>query len=301
MGRHRRVPQAPEPVIDDAGLDAGHRLRGSHRKRRGVPVRTGVLGASAAMAMGAVAVASGLVPGPGGLSGGGHYSDRVEAGGPTDLESQGAPSSLAPSRSDSAGPSDRRSDGSGSPSASPSTDRADRSSSPGSSRPSASTRADGAGEKKSASPSRPGNGAGTGSGSPDDGATASASTESAAEAAVLKLVNNERAQAGCRPVTNDAQLADLAGDFSQDMAERGFFSHTSPDGESPWDRARQAGVDNMGGENIARGQADAEAVMDSWMNSPGHKANILNCEYRTLGVGAHFAAGGPWWTQNFGF
>ncbi|MEK8172713.1 CAP domain-containing protein [Streptomyces sp. M19] len=58
---------------------------------------------------------------------------------------------------------------------------------------------------------------------------------------------------------------------------------------------------DLGGENIARGQATAQAVMDSWMNSPGHRANILNCEYRTLGVGAHFAPDGPWWTQDFGF
>ncbi|HZG04932.1 MAG TPA: CAP domain-containing protein, partial [Streptomyces sp.] len=45
----------------------------------------------------------------------------------------------------------------------------------------------------------------------------------------------------------------------------------------------------------------AQSVMDAWMDSPGHRANILNCDYRTLGVGAHFAEGGPWWTQNFGF
>lgn len=60
-------------------------------------------------------------------------------------------------------------------------------------------------------------------------------------------------------------------------------------------------MDGLGGENIARGQADAQAVMDAWMNSDGHRANILNCDYKTLGVGVHFGSGGPWWTQDFGF
>ncbi|WP_461030922.1 CAP domain-containing protein, partial [Streptomyces sparsus] len=121
------------------------------------------------------------------------------------------------------------------------------------------------------------------------------------EAQILALVNAERAKAGCQPVKADRKLDELAADFSRDMAVRGFFSHTSPDGESPWDRADAAGVTNLGGENIARGQADAEAVMEAWMQSPGHRANILNCDYKTMGVGAHFEPGGPWWTQNFGF
>ncbi|MFD0328838.1 CAP domain-containing protein [Streptacidiphilus monticola] len=58
---------------------------------------------------------------------------------------------------------------------------------------------------------------------------------------------------------------------------------------------------NLGGENIARGQQTPAAVMDAWMHSPGHRANILNCSYHSLGVGAYFAPGGPWWTQDFGF
>ncbi|MFG2713810.1 CAP domain-containing protein [Streptomyces goshikiensis] len=124
---------------------------------------------------------------------------------------------------------------------------------------------------------------------------------SAEEAAVLTLVNQERAQAGCGPVRANPPLATLAAAFSKDMAVRGFFDHTDPDGNTPWVRAQNAGIGGLGGENIARGQGDAEAVMKAWMNSPGHKANILNCEFRTLGVGAYFADGGPWWTQDFGF
>ncbi|MER5935352.1 CAP domain-containing protein [Streptomyces sp. NPDC002054] len=124
---------------------------------------------------------------------------------------------------------------------------------------------------------------------------------SAEEAAVLNMVNVERAAAGCGPVRANPPLAAMAGAFSKDMAVRKFFGHTDPDGKSPWDRAAAAGLSGLGGENIARGQGDATAVMKVWMGSPGHKANILNCEFRTLGVGMYDAAGGPWWTQNFGF
>ncbi|MGW4686862.1 CAP domain-containing protein [Streptomyces sp. NPDC004244] len=129
---------------------------------------------------------------------------------------------------------------------------------------------------------------------PEDG-------HSAEEAAVVTLVNQARAQAGCGPVRANPPLAALAAAFSKDMAVRGFFDHTDPDGNTPWDRATNAGISGLGGENIARGQGDAQAAMNAWMNSPGHKANILNCEFRTLGVGVHVAAGGPWWTQDFGY
>ncbi|MEV7173004.1 CAP domain-containing protein [Streptomyces sp. NPDC093224] len=124
---------------------------------------------------------------------------------------------------------------------------------------------------------------------------------SAEEDAVVTLVNQARAQAGCGPVRANPPLASLAGAFSKDMATRGFFGHDDPDGNTPWDRAAKAGIGGLGGENIARGQGDADAVMKAWMNSPGHKANILNCEFRTLGVGVYAADGGPWWTQDFGF
>ncbi|NYV76501.1 CAP domain-containing protein, partial [Streptomyces sp. UH6] len=127
------------------------------------------------------------------------------------------------------------------------------------------------------------------------------SREDAARAAVLQLVNQERSSAGCSKVKSDDGLTELADDFSRAMADEGFFDHTDPSGATPWDRAAAAGVDNLGGENIARGQADAAAVMDAWMQSDGHRANILNCDFKTLGVGVHFASGGPWWTQDFGY
>ncbi|NYS18340.1 CAP domain-containing protein [Streptomyces sp. SJ1-7] len=114
-------------------------------------------------------------------------------------------------------------------------------------------------------------------------------------------MNQERAKVGCSPLTTSTALTSLAQNFSEDMAARGFFDHTDPDGDTPWDRAAQAGVQGLAAENIARGQADARAVMDGWMNSDGHRANILNCDYKTIGIGIHEGSGGPWWVQNFGF
>ncbi|EPJ41886.1 hypothetical protein STAFG_1065 [Streptomyces afghaniensis 772] len=136
---------------------------------------------------------------------------------------------------------------------------------------------------------------------PKPSAPAALSEESAAAAQVLKLVNEERAKVGCSAVAANSALTELAQDYSEDMAARGFFDHTDPDGRTPWDRAEKAGISNLGGENIARGQADAAAVMDAWMNSPGHRANILNCDFKTLGVGVELGSGGPWWTQDFGY
>ncbi|WP_101254912.1 CAP domain-containing protein [Streptomyces barkulensis] len=118
---------------------------------------------------------------------------------------------------------------------------------------------------------------------------------------VLALVNRERAAAGCRPVTADARLARAAEDYSDTMAASGVLSHTGPDGSTMAGRVEAAGYawSNLG-ENIAQGQPDAASVMKAWMNSPGHRANILNCAFEELGVGVHFGDGGPWWTQNFG-
>ncbi|WP_033217174.1 sigma-70 family RNA polymerase sigma factor [Kitasatospora phosalacinea] len=132
---------------------------------------------------------------------------------------------------------------------------------------------------------------------------ASAAAKRSADQAqqVLELVNAERAKAGCGPVTADAKLATAALRHSEDMAARNFFDHTNPDGAGPQQRIDAVGYAWSGwGENIARGQKDAAAVMDSWMNSPGHRANILNCKFTELGVGVHLGAGGPWWTQDFG-
>ncbi|WP_371502215.1 sigma-70 family RNA polymerase sigma factor [Kitasatospora sp. NBC_00374] len=118
---------------------------------------------------------------------------------------------------------------------------------------------------------------------------------------VLDLVNAERAKAGCGPVKANAQLQTAAQRHSDDMAARGYFDHTNPDGAGPQKRIDDAGYKwSTWGENIARGQQDAAAVMDAWMHSDGHRANILNCTFTELGIGVHTGKGGPWWTQDFG-
>ncbi|TXS57485.1 CAP domain-containing protein [Streptomyces sp. t39] len=165
-------------------------------------------------------------------------------------------------------------------------------------------------KRASASPTRAPASAGSGGGSQGDGATSGSGAGSGggsdpasngAEAQVLALVNKERAAAGCGPVTSNPRLTQAADDYSDVMAASGVMSHTGPDGSTMTSRVEAAGYAwSTLGENIARGQADAEAVMDAWMNSPGHRANILNCSFDELGVGVHMGDGGPWWTQNFG-
>ncbi|WP_328493720.1 CAP domain-containing protein [Streptomyces sp. NBC_00414] len=277
----------------DYAPDRGPRRGGQRRRRKGAtPVRTGLLGVSAAVAMGAVAVASGVIPGSDSLSIGGG-ADKVRAQDtPSDVETQGGTNGAADDRVDSG--TSRDLERSPSPSVSP-TKAPEKAAKKPSAKP--STKAPAAEESKTEKPATKA----PVTKAPETTPSKAASAPSTAEAAVLSLVNDERAKAGCSPVTASSSLASLAEAFSEDMAARDFFDHTDPDGASPWDRAEKLGVANLGGENIARGQADAAAVMEAWMNSPGHRANILNCDFKTLGVGAHFASGGPWWTQDFGY
>jgi uncharacterized protein YkwD len=135
-------------------------------------------------------------------------------------------------------------------------------------------------------------------GSPSAAAAPTPAGDAAAEAQVLALVNQQRAAAGCGNLVADAGLSALARAFSADMRDRHFFSHTDPDGLSPFDRGDRAGVTVLA-ENIAYGQPDPASVMTAWMNSPGHRANILNCAYSRIGVGVADGSGGPWWTQDF--
>jgi subtilisin family serine protease len=125
---------------------------------------------------------------------------------------------------------------------------------------------------------------------------------SAEESAVLRIVNAERATAGCAALTANPILTSVAGAHSADMAAKGYFSHTGKDGRSPFDRMRQAGYAGRSmGENIAAGQTTPQAVMTAWMRSPGHRANILRCSFKEIGIG--YVKGGPmrhYWTQTFG-
>ncbi|WP_307826447.1 sigma-70 family RNA polymerase sigma factor [Streptomyces pactum] len=118
---------------------------------------------------------------------------------------------------------------------------------------------------------------------------------------VVQLVNAERARNGCAPMSVNSRLTAAAQGHSDDMARRDFFDHTNPDGAGPGERITAAGYRwSTYGENIAAGQRTAADVMRSWMDSPGHRANILNCSFTEIGIGYREGAGGPWWTQNFG-
>jgi uncharacterized protein YkwD len=116
---------------------------------------------------------------------------------------------------------------------------------------------------------------------------------------VVALANEARAQAGCGPLRVDARITAAAQAHSDDMAANDYFSHDSLDGRSFADRLRAAGYPSPGGENIAQGQRSAQSVHQAWMNSSGHRANILNCGFTTIGVGVNQTA---WtWTQDFGY
>ncbi|WP_328904473.1 CAP domain-containing protein [Streptomyces sp. NBC_00441] len=340
MGRHRRSAAAPAAEEQADGASARHRGAG-RKKRSAIPVRTGLIGVSAAMAVGAVAVASGLLPGGDSYTvGGGPAADQIRSHAAPDLLTQGGITASPSDRASASTPASRGTDRPAAPKKSHSaTSKPSGSASPSASHsPSASASAS-ASPSKTATPSTSASPSKTASGNkasaqkkesakpssssskapatkaakssapaaPKSSApapskrSAPTTTAASAQAAILALVNEERGKVGCSPVTASASLASLAQGFSDDMAARGFFDHTDPDGKTPWDRADAAGVPGLGGENIARGQADAQAVMDAWMNSDGHRANILNCDYKTLGVGVHYGAGGPWWTQDFGF
>lgn len=135
-----------------------------------------------------------------------------------------------------------------------------------------------------------------GSSRPAEAATVSVQNQ------VIQLVNVQRAKVGCRALVLDAHLSRAAQAHSIDMAKRRYFSHTSLDGRTFAQRLRAQGyTGSLIGENIAAGYPTPKAVMDAWMKSPGHKANILSCRYKAIGVGS--AVGGPYryyWTQDFG-
>lgn len=118
------------------------------------------------------------------------------------------------------------------------------------------------------------------------------------EQEVIRLVNVERANAGLSALKNDWELARVAEDKSQDMHDKGYFSHTSPTYGSPFTMMQNYGIKyKAAGENIAKGQQTATEVVKAWMNSEGHRANILNKNYTHIGIG--YVANGNYWTQMF--
>jgi uncharacterized protein YkwD len=118
---------------------------------------------------------------------------------------------------------------------------------------------------------------------------------------VVTATNAERARHGLSPLSVDARLARVAQAHSADMVRRHYFAHANPEGQQVWDRAAVVGYAYRRiAENIAAGQRTPEEVMEGWMDSPGHRANILDAELTQIGVGR--ADGGPYgiyWTQVF--
>ncbi|OCA92831.1 CAP domain-containing protein [Pseudobacillus wudalianchiensis] len=121
---------------------------------------------------------------------------------------------------------------------------------------------------------------------------------SAFEQQVVDLTNQERQKAGLQPLKADTQLSSVARKKSEDMLAKNYFSHTSPTYGSPFDMMKQFGITyRTAGENIAKGQRTPAEVVKAWMESPGHRANILNKDYTHIGVG--YVENGNIWTQMF--
>ena len=115
---------------------------------------------------------------------------------------------------------------------------------------------------------------------------------------VIRLVNEIRVECGLKPLTTNWELSRVARFKSQDMVDNRYFSHTSPTYGSPFQMIRDFGLSfRTAGENIAYGQRTPQAVVNAWMNSSGHRANILNASYTQIGVG--YVAKGNYWTQMF--
>ena len=135
----------------------------------------------------------------------------------------------------------------------------------------------------------------------DDETVTPPETESAMsefEKEVVRLVNEIRSSNGLGHLTADESLSRVARIKSQDMKDNNYFSHTSPVYGSPFDMMKQFGISyKTAAENIAMGYKTPKAVVDGWMNSPGHRANILNASFNTIGVG--YVAAGNYWTQMF--
>lgn len=123
-------------------------------------------------------------------------------------------------------------------------------------------------------------------------------TVSAFEKEVVELTNKERAKNGLKELTLDNELSKVAKVKSQDMSTNNYFDHTSPTYGSPFDMMKQFGISyKAAGENIAKGQKTPEEVVNAWMNSEGHRANILSDKFTHIGVG--YVENGNYWTQQF--
>lgn len=135
--------------------------------------------------------------------------------------------------------------------------------------------------------------------------TGSASADAGFEGRVLELVNQERTSRSLPALTVAGELQGSARGYAAAMASGGFFAHNGPDGSTPTSRIESAGYRDWSfvGENLAGGQSSPEAVVTSWMNSPGHRKNVLSPDAREIGIGHLFQPGtkyGHYWVQHFG-
>lgn len=123
-------------------------------------------------------------------------------------------------------------------------------------------------------------------------------TVSSYEEEVIRLVNEHRRKNGLKALSADWQLSRVARYKSQDMKDKKYFSHTSPTYGTPFQMMKSFGISyKSAGENIAKGHKTPKAVVDGWMNSQGHRANILNPNFTHIGVG--YVKDGNYWTQMF--
>ncbi|KUP33644.1 MULTISPECIES: CAP domain-containing protein [Bacillus] len=128
--------------------------------------------------------------------------------------------------------------------------------------------------------------------------TAAPSSVSAYEKKVVELTNAERQKQGLKPLQIDETLSKSAHAKSQDMKDKNYFDHQSPTYGSPFDMMKSFGISyKTAGENIAKGQKTPEEVVKAWMNSEGHRKNILNPNFTHIGVG--YVESGSYWTQQF--
>ncbi|MGX1854211.1 CAP domain-containing protein [Streptomyces sp. NPDC055299] len=140
---------------------------------------------------------------------------------------------------------------------------------------------------------------GPGTGTPGGAQTATGTAARFAQK-IVELVNAQRAQHGCGPLKVDSHLTTAAQKHSDDMAARNYYEHNTPEGVDPGTRMTNAGFPwSSWAENIFKSPKDPATAMDGWMKSPGHRDNILNCSYKSTGVGVNLSANGPWWTQDF--
>ncbi|MEU8784430.1 CAP domain-containing protein [Streptomyces sp. NPDC048637] len=184
------------------------------------------------------------------------------------------------------------------PSASPSKAKkhAKRHASP---RPRTSRPGSGTGSAKHTAPRTPRPDSGVGTTTPN-GAQAASGTAARFAQKVVELVNAQRAQHGCGPLTVDPRIQKAAQAHSDDMAARNYYEHNTPEGVDPGTRMTKAGYPwGSWAENIFKSPKDPATALDGWMKSPGHRDNILNCSYKATGVGVNLSGNGPWWTQDF--